>query len=108
LDKDDGSLDQNDTTIYCRRLMQFCDTPPATSVIANTHRNDGVTWSGRLEKADEATLSVIATQRVARCAPDDRLREAIHASPSLRAQRSNPVLRHKAEGWIASSLRSSQ
>src|SRR5712671_3100950 len=24
------------------------------------------------------------------CAPDDRLREAIHASPSLRAQRSNP------------------
>src|SRR6267378_3145538 len=71
------------------------------------------------------------------CAPDDRLREAIHASPSLRAQRSKKQgagllrrgaprndgvtlsviasaakqsisLRHKAEDWIASSLRSSQ
>jgi hypothetical protein len=40
------------------------------------------------------------------CMPD-RLREAIHASPSLRAQRSNPSRRAKKD-WIASSLRSSQ
>jgi hypothetical protein len=26
LDGDDGSSDQNDTAIYCRRLMHFCDT----------------------------------------------------------------------------------
>src|SRR5882762_8800961 len=41
-----------------------------------------------LREAIHASPSLRATGS-RECAPDDRLREAIHASPSLRAQRSN-------------------
>src|SRR6267378_2737768 len=62
--------------------------------------------ASRLSQAmtEERALPVIASQRVARMRADG-LREAIQASPSLRAQRSNPSRRAKKD-WIASSLRS--
>jgi hypothetical protein len=81
----DRGLDQNETAIYCRRLMQFCDTD-LSRVTGDRHTPPPGLAFGE---------------------PDDRLREAIHATPSLRAQRSNPC-RYRKKEWIASSLRSSQ
>src|SRR6267143_1272359 len=48
---------------------------------------------------DGATLSVIASAASRMSAPDG-LSEAIHASPSLRAQRSNPCRYRKKNGLL--------
>src|SRR5712672_1520788 len=57
--------------------------------------------ASRLSQAmtEERALPVIASQRVARMRADG-LREAIRASPSLRAQRSNPSRRAKKDGLL--------